>query len=142
MALEDHADLGTFFLRIGTGAFFIWSGLALLWRPDLQSILAGVISKTPIAYSGDVGRAVMVLYTLYLLLGALLLLGLFTRASGLVIAVLSIISMSIINWQFTLDVVGSLGILWMAKDLLMLSIGVSLFFTGARIFAVDCIMVD
>ncbi|MEK6961587.1 MAG: hypothetical protein AABX47_10565 [Nanoarchaeota archaeon] len=142
MALDDHADLGTFFLRIGTGLYFLWVGITLLVRPDLQAVFAGVLSKTPLVFLGGVGQTVMVMYTLYLLLGALLLLGLFTRLSGFVIAVLAIINMAVINWQMTIDVVGLLGLLNMAKDILLLTIGASLFFTGAKMYAVDCIMVD
>ena len=142
MALDDHADLGTFFLRIGTGAYFLWAGATLLYRPDMQAVLAGVIAKTPLTYLGGAGQAVMVAYTLYLTLGALLLLGLFTRLSGFVIAVLAIVNMAVINWQMTTDVAGLLGLLNMAKDILLLAVGASLFFTGAKMWAVDCIMVD
>lgn len=142
MTLDDHSDLGIFFLRIGTGAYFLWIGITLLVRPDLQSVIAGVLTKTPLVFLGSVGQTVMVMYTLYLLLGALLLLGLFTRLSGFAIAVLAIINMAVINWQMTIDVVGLLGLLNMAKDILLLTIGTSLFFTGARMYAVDCILVD
>jgi len=142
MALDDHADLGTFFLRIGTGAYFLWTGVTLLVRPDMQAVFAGVLAKTPIAFLGGVGQTVMVIYTLYMLLGALLLLGLFTRLSGFVIAVLAIVNMAVINWQMTLDVVGSLGLVYMAKDILLFTVGTSLFFTGAKMYAVDCVMID
>ena len=142
MGLDEHADLGTFFLRVGVGGYLLWSGGSLLWNPHLQLALAIVLARTPLVAPGSAISAVMIYLTLHILLGALLVLGLFTRASGLALALLSVLTISVVNWYLTPQLVGSLGLITMAKDVVLLSAGVSLFFTGARMLGVDCIMME
>lgn len=142
MGLDEHADLGTFFLRLGLGGYMIWVGGSLLWNPLLQNTLSGVLSKTPLVAPGIANQAVMIYLTLHILLGALIVLGLFTRAAGLITALLSVLTMSILNWYLTPPLVGALGLLTMAKDVVLLAGGVSLFFTGARMLGVDCVMME
>ncbi len=38
MGLDEHADLGTFFLRIGVGIYFFWVGVAILWNLDFNDM--------------------------------------------------------------------------------------------------------
>jgi len=142
MGLDEHASLGTFLMRIGVGIYFIWTGALLLLNKDLQFSFANVISRTPLTAMGNPLQIVMALYTIYILIGALLLLGLFVRAAGFVIVLLAILTMAVLNWKLTPFDAGSLAMIYLLKDVLMMSCGVSLFFTGAGQWGVDNVMVE
>ena len=142
MYLDDHADIGTFLQRIGLGAYFLISGATLMLNPALSSTMASLLASTPLVFPGAAAQAVMAVYVCHLLIGGLLVLGLFTRLAGFLVAVMAIITMAVVNWHMTADLAGSLGLLGMAKDVVILASGVSLFFTGAKIWGVDCIMME
>lgn len=142
MGLDEHADLGTFFLRLGLGGYLIWAGAILLWNPSMQVSIASVLSKTPLAALGGPSQAVIIYFTLNILLGALIVMGLFTRAAALALAIVSILKLSIINWYLTPQLVGSLGLLYIGKEVVLLAAGLSLFFTGCRMLGIDCIMME
>lgn len=142
MGLDEHADLGTFFLRLGLGGYLLWAGGILLWNPSMQASIASVLVKTPLAAIGGPSQAVMVYLTLNILIGALIVMGLFTRPAALVLAIVSIVKLSIVNWYLTPQLVGSLGILYIGKEVVLLAAGISLFFTGCRMLGIDCIMME
>jgi len=142
MGLDEHADLGTFFLRLGLGGYLLFAGAILLWNPSMQASIASVLSRTPLAAIGGPSQAVMIYLTLNILIGALIVMGLFTRFAALVLVVVSILKLSIVNWYLTPQLIGSLGLLYIGKEVVLLAAGISLFFTGCRMLGIDCIMME
>ncbi len=114
-----------FILRIITGLVFLNLGLKhYKKREELSSVLI-----LPIFPFGKI--SVIILITFELIIGTLLILGLFTQIAAILI-ILTSVKMLFLRHRFTHDSLPS-----KLTYFLLLGIGISLLITGAGVFAFD-----
>ena len=123
-----HPAWGPFFVRLGLGFFFLLAGLAKYGRPQRFIQEVEKLNVFPAPFSTL--YAVTLPYA-EILVGALLLIGIFTTLAG-VGASLILISFIYSFGIFPLSTPGVFN-----KDLILLGVAVSLLFSGPGAFSID-----
>lgn len=120
MGLEDYSSV---LLRIGLGSVFLYFGIyEKLFRPD---ITRSVIENLNITIPISIGLFIFLFGLLELVVGSFLVLGLYTRVTAIVAALM------------IFGIILQMGYLNVPRDPALLAMALSLVITGSNRFSID-----
>jgi len=131
---DKRVDLSTLFLRLGTGVLFLWMGFLKFKMPPMREMLSGLVAKTFVG--GLAPTFVNTLMVFELVVGVLLIIGLWTRVAGALIALLMLGTLFVLNWHMPPEMMGPWGA-FMLKDFAILGSSLALALLGSERWSVD-----
>ncbi|MFQ5620507.1 MAG: DoxX family protein [Candidatus Nanoarchaeia archaeon] len=132
---EEIVHVSSVFLRLGLGITFLYMGFLKALSPTAQETWGSLLNAVPGVNNAGVILLNFILYT-ELIVGALLLLGLFTRYAAGVATLLLVINIFFLNWYLPAELLGPWGP-FAIKDIGLLAASITSMFMGAPLWSLD-----
>ena len=135
MDIDEAIQTSSVLLRLGLGITFFYMGMLKVFSPTAQQIWGMILNAVPGANNTGVILLNILMYS-ELLVGALLIIGLFTRYAAGVGALILFLNIFVLNWYLPTELLGPWGPFIM-KDIGLLAATLTQMFIGAPIWSLD-----
>jgi len=135
MDIDEAVLTSSVLLRLGLGITFFYMGILKVFSPTAQHIWGSLLNAVPGANSTGVILLNVLMYA-ELLVGALLIMGLFTRYAAGVGALILFLNLFVLNWYLPTELLGPWGP-FIFKDIGLLAATLTQMFIGAPIWSLD-----